>query len=110
MDQSSGPYTINTDELRYPTSRVGPQGASAILLDATRKWGYTPVALPKRHYMERAKEIWYELGFPPLKPREPWYGRDLGLWPEQYQRQAELGERGEFDQVAQELMKGGRKV
>ncbi len=79
-------------------------------MDATRKWDYTPIALPKRHYMERAKDIWQELGFPPLKPREPWYGVSLGVWPEEYQRQAELGERGEFEQVAKELMRGRQKV
>ena len=110
LDQSSAPYTLDTEQMRYPTSLGGPQGASAILMDATRKWDYTPLALPKRQYMERAREIWYELGFPPLQPREPWFGRPLGLWPEQYQRQAELAEKGEFDQVAQELMSGGEKI
>ncbi|MEI9475990.1 MAG: UbiD family decarboxylase [Deltaproteobacteria bacterium] len=110
LDQSSGPYSEDTEEMTYPKSRVGPQGASAILMDATRKWDYTPVALPKQHYMERAREIWDELGFPALKPKEPWYGRSLGLWPEKYQRQAELGERGEFDQVAEELMSGKRTI
>jgi UbiD family decarboxylase len=109
LDQSSGSYAKSKQEMIYPSSVAGPQGASAILMDATRKWDYTPVALPKLHYMERAKEIWVELGYPPLKLKEPWYGRSLGLWPEQYQRQAELGERGEFDQVAQELMSQGRK-
>jgi len=68
------------------------------------------VALPKRYYMERAKTIWNELGFPPLKPREPLYGRDLGLWPEQYGRQAEIGETGDFDQVTQGLMSGRQKI
>ena len=110
LDQSSGPYSLEYKERSYPTSRIGPQGASAILMDATRKWDYTPVALPKRHYMERAMEIWNELGFPSLKPKDPWYGINLGLWPEQYERQAELGERGEFDQVAQELMSGRQKI
>ncbi len=110
LDQSSSPYTLGKEEMMFPTSRTGPQGASAILIDATRKWDYTPVALPKRHYMERAKEIWEELGFPPLNPREPWYGVSLGLWPEEYQRQVELGERGKFDQVARQLMNGGKKI
>lgn len=110
IDQSSAPYTAGSKEMSFPTSYIAPQGASAILMDATRKWDYTPLALPKRHYMERAQEIWNELGFTPLKPREPWYGRSLGLWAEKYQRQAELGERGEFDQVAQELISGGQKV
>ncbi|MFC1894147.1 UbiD family decarboxylase [Chloroflexota bacterium] len=102
-DQSGGPYGTDPEERWYPSSKTGPQGLSAILMDATRKWDYTPVALPKRHYMERAREIWDELGFPPLEPKEPWYGRSLGIWPEEYQRQAELGERGEFEQVAREL-------
>jgi 4-hydroxy-3-polyprenylbenzoate decarboxylase len=79
-------------------------------MDATRKWEYTPVALPKRHLMERAKEIWEELGFPKLQPREPWFGRNLGMWPDQYVRQAELAEKGEFDRVAQELMKERKKI
>jgi 4-hydroxy-3-polyprenylbenzoate decarboxylase len=108
FDQSAGPFHLNGEERSFPTSRTGPQGASAILMDATRKWDYTPISLPKKHYMERAKEIWEELGFPKLDPKEPWYGVSLGTWPEKYQRQAELAERGEFDQVAEELM-GGRK-
>ncbi|MBI2861153.1 MAG: UbiD family decarboxylase [Chloroflexi bacterium] len=111
LDQSVGPYDIEDMKERwYPTSRVSPQGASAILMDATRKWDYTPVSLPKRHYMENARKIWEELGFPPLKPREPWHGYSLGVWPDKYQRQAELGERGEFDQVAREIMDEGGKV
>ena len=111
LDQSVGPYDIeDRNERFYPTSRVSPQGASAILMDATRKWDYTPIALPKRHYMERAKVIWDELGFPPLKPIEPWYGVSLGVWPEECQRQAELGEQGEFDQLGQELIAGGESI
>jgi 4-hydroxy-3-polyprenylbenzoate decarboxylase len=110
LDQSSAPYSMDVAEMRYPTSLVAPQGTSAILMDATRKWAYTPVALPKRQYMERAREIWDELGFPTLRPREPWHGRSLGLWPEQYERQAGLAEKGEFDQVAQELMNQRQKT
>lgn len=110
LDQSSGPYDVEQEERWYPRSQSGPEGSSSILMDATRKWDYSPVALPKQHYMERAKEIWNELGFPPLSPREPWYGVSLGMWPERYQRQAEMGEAGNFDQVAEELMSGAQKV
>lgn len=110
LDQSAGPYNVEQGERWYPSSRTGPEGASSILMDATRKWDYSPVALPKRHYMERAREIWNELGFPPLEPREPWYGVSLGMWPEKYQRQAEMAEAGNFDEVAKELMSGGIKV
>src|SRR2546422_11629036 len=35
---------------------------------------FPPISLPKREYMERAKEIWEELGLPKLKPESPWYG------------------------------------
>jgi hypothetical protein len=51
-----------------------------------------------------------ELGFPSLQPKEPWYGTSLGMWPEQYERQAELGERGELDVVAEGLMSPGKKI
>ena len=75
-----------------------------MLMDATRNWDFTPVALPKREYMEKAKAIWEELGFTPLKPRDPWYGYSLGVWPEEYQKQAEMAERGEFEEVAKIIL------
>jgi len=109
-DQSGGPRTLPLDEQEYPRSRTGPQGNSSILIDATRKWPYTPTSLPKREYMDRAKEIWEELGLPRLRPREPWYGISLGEWPEEYQRHAEMGERGEFDKIAAEILQQKKKV
>jgi 3-polyprenyl-4-hydroxybenzoate decarboxylase len=112
IDQSIGLYSEEEEsqDIWFPTSRVSPQGASAILMDATRKWAYTPTCLPKRNYMQRAKEIWQELGFPALKMREPWHGIELGLWPEKYQRQAELAEKGDFDEVAKELLAGTKPM
>jgi hypothetical protein len=66
---------------------------SALLIDAPRPWPYPPVSLPRKEFMERAKEIWEELGFPELKPRMPWYGYSLGAWtPED---EAEMVLRGE---------------
>ncbi len=112
MDQSSVPYLEEEevdDRHRFPTSMSGPQGASAQLMDATRKWDYTPVALPKREYMERARKLWEELGYPPLKPQAPWYGYSLGVWPAEYARQAELAEKGKFDQVAEMLLAKARR-
>ena len=93
-----------------PRALSGPQGASAMLLDATRKWPYTPVSLPKQEYMERAKAIWDELGFPTLRPRMPWFGYDLGVWPEESRELAELGEQGRFDEAAARLMGRARRV
>src|SRR5262245_35918504 len=62
----------------------GPRGprdggeSAAVLVNATLKGTYAPVALPKREFMERAKAIWERLGLPPLAPQPPWHGYDLG--------------------------------
>ena len=77
-----------------------------MLMDATRKWAYTPVALPKRDYMEHALQLWGKLGLPPLSPKMPWYGTSLGMWPEEHARQAELAAKGDFKAVGEELMAG----
>jgi len=55
---------------------------STLLVDATMKSPMPPLALPKREYMERAKEIWEELELPRLMPQAPWYGYSLGGWHE----------------------------
>src|ERR1043165_191113 len=49
-------------------------GCSAMLIDATRKWDYPPVSLPKKEFMERARTLWERLELPKLKPQDPWYG------------------------------------
>ena len=54
--------------------RRTPPETSSILIDATRKWDYPPVSLPKKEFMERAKKIWEEEGLPPLTPKSPWFG------------------------------------
>ena len=53
---------------------------STLLIDATLKRSMPPVALPKREYMEHARELWDELGLPPLAPEAPWHGYSLGDW------------------------------
>jgi len=61
---------------------------STMLVDATLKCDFPPVALPKQEYMERAKEIWEELGLPSLKPETPWFGYSLGNWNEEWEAAA----------------------
>lgn len=79
--------------------RVGDDPRAAadawVLWDATLKEAYPPVSLPKREYMERAAEIWSELGLPPLRPEMPWYGYSLGLWNDDLEREAALAAAGE---------------
>ena len=109
-DPSGGPRTLTLEEQEFPTSRTGPSGNSSILIDATRKWPYTPTSLPKKEYMERGRVLWEELGLPQLKPMEPWYGVSWGEWPEKYQRHAEMAERGEFDKIAAEYLQEKKKI
>jgi 4-hydroxy-3-polyprenylbenzoate decarboxylase len=101
LDPSAAPPGSPVAEARFPS----PSGCSAIMIDATRKWPYPPVALPAKKYMEAAKEKWKELGLPPLQPKMPWYGYSLGYWSEEDEENAELAVKGEYDKVAQRLQK-----
>jgi 4-hydroxy-3-polyprenylbenzoate decarboxylase len=70
---------------------------SALLVDATLKQDYPPVALPKRQYMERAKDIWENrLGLPKIAPEAPWFGYALGDWPEALVQEAERAVAGDY--------------
>jgi 4-hydroxy-3-polyprenylbenzoate decarboxylase len=111
LDQSVAPYRDDDDDYaRYPRSLTSPEGASTILMDATRKFPYTPISLPKREYMEHAKELWDKLKLPPLQPISPWHGKSLGIWPEEYEVQAELGAHGDFEAVQQRIIGQGRRI
>ncbi|MFC1979924.1 UbiD family decarboxylase [Chloroflexota bacterium] len=83
---------------------------SALLIDATIKWDYPPVSLPKREFMEKALKIWEELGLPELKLKAPWYGYQLGLWTEENEKEAELALKGEYHQTGEKLAKQRTKV
>jgi 4-hydroxy-3-polyprenylbenzoate decarboxylase len=86
----------------HPSSRYDKM-ESSLLIDATRKADFPPVSLPKKEYMERAKQIWEELGLPKLEPQEPWHGYLLGLWPEEFDREAQLATQGDYDKVGEKL-------
>jgi len=73
---------------------------SALLIDATLKADFPPVALPAKEYMERARRIWKELGLPELSPRPPWHGYSLGYWPEEAGIQARNATAGNHAQNA----------
>jgi UbiD family decarboxylase len=76
---------------------------AAVLVNATLKGPFPPVALPKREFMERARTLWQRLGLPTLTPENPWYGYDLGAWTDDFERQAAMGARGEHFEVGHEL-------
>jgi 4-hydroxy-3-polyprenylbenzoate decarboxylase len=87
----------------------GPRGprdggeSAAVLINATLKGTYAPVALPKREFMERAKEIWERLGLPPLTPQPPWHGYDLGHWPPELERQAAMAVNSDYFELGKNL-------
>lgn len=83
---------------------------SRVLIDATRKWAYPPVSLPKREFMEVAFKLWEENGLPPLDIREPWWGLNLGCWSDEDEEQAALAVKGEYYKTGEMLVKRRRSI
>ncbi len=69
---------------------------SSMLIDATLKADMPPVALPKREFMEDAKNLWEALGLPELKPEPPWHGYSLGEWTEEWDMMAKRATDGDY--------------
>jgi UbiD family decarboxylase len=87
--------------LKYRDGGHGPKGGAhsfdgTMLIDATLKAKSAPLALPKREYMEHAKEMWERLQLPPLKPEAPWHGYSLGDWNEEWDDMAKIAARGDY--------------
>jgi 4-hydroxy-3-polyprenylbenzoate decarboxylase len=83
---------------------------STLLIDATLKAEFPPVALPARDYMEQARRIWEELGLPKLEPRPPWHGYSLGLWSDEAMVQANNATAGDHGLNAKYSSRQGIKV
>lgn len=82
---------------------------ASLLIDATLKADFPPVSLPKREFMERAKEIWEEIGLPKLKPEMPWYGYPLGGWPEEFERAAQRATESDYFDYGRIIAQSRRK-
>ncbi len=104
LDHSASPPTETKSD--YPM----PSGASALLINATTKWDYPPVSLPRKEFMERARQIWEEEGLPKLKPMKPWYGYSLGYWTKELEEEAELALKGQHFQTGEKLAKQRKKL
>jgi 4-hydroxy-3-polyprenylbenzoate decarboxylase len=87
-----------------------PSGGSALLINATRKWDYPPVSLPRKDFMERARQIWEEENLPEISPKVPWFGYSLGCWTDELQEEAELALQGKHHQTGEKLAKQRVKV
>ncbi|MDP2645838.1 MAG: UbiD family decarboxylase [Desulfobacterales bacterium] len=103
LDPSAAPLTENEARTEYAPS-------SAVLINATRKWGFPPVALPKKEFMEEAKTLWEKCGLPPLKPKVPWHGYLLGSWSKEDEEEAELALKGEHFKTGEKLARGRIKL
>jgi UbiD family decarboxylase len=103
LDPSAYPPGVPTH-----VSRVA--STSALLINATRPWAYPPVSLPRKEFMENAKEIWEELGLPELTPRMPWYGYSLGAWTAEDEEEAELAVRGQYFATGEKAKKRRTKA
>jgi 4-hydroxy-3-polyprenylbenzoate decarboxylase len=95
--------------LSHPSSRYDSQ-ESSLLIDATRKADFPPISLPKREHMERAREIWRELGLPTLAPEAPWHGYSLGLWPAPFDEEAARAVAGRSGETGEELARARVKL
>jgi 4-hydroxy-3-polyprenylbenzoate decarboxylase len=69
-----------------------------MLIDATLKGSMPPLALPARESMERAQEIWKELGLPQISVRAPWHGYSLGDWSQAWDHFAQNAVAGAWEE------------
>ena len=80
-----------------PRDTVRDPEDSSLLIDATLKQDFPPVALPKKEFMENARQIWEDkLGLPPLKPQSPLFGYTLGAWTDELDEQAKRAVSGDY--------------
>jgi 4-hydroxy-3-polyprenylbenzoate decarboxylase len=75
---------------------------ATMLVDATLKQTFPPLALPAREYMERARAIWQELKLPTLSPQPPWHGYSLGDWDAAWDEYARRAVAGTWEQSGSE--------
>ena len=99
----------NRDPGHGPRSPRNNGMDSSLLIDATLKDDFPPIALPKKEFMENAKAIWEELGLPKLKPEAPWFGYSLGDWSERNEQMAQRAVKGDYFVTGEEIAKMRRK-
>jgi UbiD family decarboxylase len=79
-----------------PALERGNGEDASILIDATLKSDMPPIALPKREYMEAAKDLWERLDLPTLNPESPWHGYSLGDWSDEWDEMAQRAAEGNY--------------
>jgi len=77
---------------------------ATMLVDATLKQSFPPLALPAREFMAHARAIWEELDLPALNPRPPWHGYSLGDWTDGWDAFARRAVAGEWERTGEETL------
>ncbi len=91
-------------------AQYGPKKTdSSMLIDATLKHPMPPLALPRREYMEKARQIWDELGLPALTVQSPWHGYTLGDWTDEWETFARRAAAGDWEKSGIETLARERK-
>lgn len=88
-----------------PFGEDGERQDSNMLIDATLKDRMPPISLPTRPYMERAHELWDELGLGALEPESPWHGYVVTPeeWPDELAAEAQLAVEGRYYETGDKL-------
>jgi 4-hydroxy-3-polyprenylbenzoate decarboxylase len=86
----------------------GVASESAVLWDARLRGTFPPISLQREEFMVRAREIWEELGLPPLRPQAPWFGYSLGEWNDELDEEARLAVESEFFRTGEKI--AGQRV
>jgi 4-hydroxy-3-polyprenylbenzoate decarboxylase len=79
-----------------PKLRAGRKWEAQLLIDATMKYPMPPVSLPKKQYMEEAKDLWEQAGLPKIRPVRKWFGYSLGDWCDEWDTCAERAVQGKW--------------
>jgi UbiD family decarboxylase len=100
------------EDVQVAPYRGGVQGSqygnrttdSTLLIDATLKGPMPPLALPKKEYMERAQQLWAELGLPAITLKSPWHGYTLGDWIARWDTYASRAVQGTWEETGKETL------
>ncbi|HEY3117574.1 MAG TPA: UbiD family decarboxylase, partial [Chloroflexota bacterium] len=99
LDPSGAPPGARTNRSNDPADN----DATRVVINATRKWDYPPVGLPRKEYMDRALQLWAEAKLPQPQMHNPWYGYELGYWTDEHRHHADLIVAGDYKQLGDEM-------
>jgi 4-hydroxy-3-polyprenylbenzoate decarboxylase len=90
----------------YRSSGHGPKSGRAseegtLMIDATLKHDMPPLALPAEKFMQRAKDLWEQLGLPHIVPQAPWHGYELGDWAPEWSQFAAAAVAGDWRETGE---------